>query len=34
MKLDDREWWALAAAVWGAILGTSLAVLFFLFVGV
>ena len=34
MKLDNREWWALAAAVWGALLGTVLGVVFFLFVGV
>lgn len=34
MKLDENEWRALAAALWGAIIGTMLSVLFFLFVGV
>lgn len=32
--MDDREWLALAAALVGAILGTVLAALFFLFIGV
>lgn len=32
--MDDREWLALAAALVGAILGTALAALFFLFIGV
>lgn len=34
MKLDDREWMALAAALLGAIIGAVLGALFFLFVGV
>ena len=34
MKLDDREWMAIGAAVLGALMGTVLSVLFFLFVGV
>jgi hypothetical protein len=34
MKLDENEWRALAAALWGAIIGTMLSVLFFLFIGV
>ena len=34
MKLDDREWLALAAALLGAILGVVLGALFFLFIGV
>jgi hypothetical protein len=34
MKLDDREWLALVAALLGAILGTTLGALFFLFIGV
>ena len=34
MKLDEREWLAVGAAVLGALIGTSLSVLFFLFVGV
>ena len=34
MKLDDREWLALAAALLGAIFGTVLGALFFLFIGV
>ena len=34
MKLDDREWMALAAALLGAIVGAVLGALFFLFVGV
>jgi hypothetical protein len=31
MKLDSREWAAIAAAFLGAVLGTTLAVLFILF---
>jgi hypothetical protein len=34
MKLDKCEWMMLAAAIWGALMGTVLSVLFFLFVGV
>ena len=34
MKLDDREWLALPAALLGAILGVVLGALFFLFIGV
>jgi hypothetical protein len=34
MKLDEREWLAIGAAVLGALMGTVLSVLFFLFVGV
>jgi hypothetical protein len=34
MKLDDREWLALAAALLGAIIGVTLGALFFLFIGV
>jgi hypothetical protein len=31
MKLDDREWLAIAAAIWGAMLGTTLAAIFAIF---
>jgi len=34
MKLDDREWLAIGTAVLGALIGTTLGALFFLFVGV
>jgi hypothetical protein len=34
MKLDDREWMAIGAAVLGALMGTLVSALFFLFVGV
>jgi hypothetical protein len=34
MKLDDREWVAIGAAVLGALMGTLVSALFFLFVGV
>lgn len=34
MKLDEREWLAISAAVLGALMGTILSALFFLFVGV
>ena len=32
--MDDREWLAIAAALMGAIIGVTLAALFFLFIGV
>ncbi len=34
MELDKCEWAMLLAALWGALIGTVLSVLFFLFVGV
>jgi hypothetical protein len=34
MKLDEREWLAVGAAVLGALIGTLIGALFFLFVGV
>jgi hypothetical protein len=34
MKLDEEEYLMLAAALLGAILGTTLGALFFLFIGV
>lgn len=32
--MDNREWLALAAALVGAIIGATISVLFFLFIGV